>query len=99
MVSGRPLSTTVRVIFEPNQYATYSVNSYTAVKGPDGSVTVAILAAAMAKSKLPPIIKGWNYTVRLFRPRLNSRWQVEGSLWPRPKKLKLEFLRHAASAW
>jgi len=40
MVSGRPLSTTVRVILKPNQYATYSVNSYTAAKGPDGSVTV-----------------------------------------------------------
>jgi len=36
---------------EPNQYATYSVNSYTAVKGPDGSVTVQ-LAAAMARLQI-----------------------------------------------
>src|SRR5439155_7721840 len=64
---------------EPNQYATYSVNSYTAVKGPDGSVTVQFGGCDGKTPNCLPIIKGWNYTVRLFRPRLeilDGRWKV-----------------------
>jgi len=63
---------------EPNQYDTYSVNSYTAVKGPDGSVTIQF---GGCDGKIPncfPIMKQWNYTVRLFRPRpeiLDGRWK------------------------
>jgi hypothetical protein len=63
---------------EPNQYASYSVNSYTAVKGPDGSVTVQF---GGCDDKIPnclPTMKGWNYTARLFRPRpeiLDGRWK------------------------
>jgi len=64
---------------EPNQYATYSVNSYTAVKGPDGSVTVQFGGCDGKTPNCLPIIKGWDYTVRLFRPRLeilDGRWKV-----------------------
>ena len=63
---------------EPNQYATYSVNSYTAVKGPDGSVTIQF---GGCDGKIPnclSIMKRWNYTVRLFRPRpeiLDGSWK------------------------
>jgi hypothetical protein len=63
---------------EPNKYETYSVNSYTAIKGLDGSVTVQF---GGCDGKIPnclPIMKGWNYTVRLFRPRpeiLDGRWK------------------------
>jgi hypothetical protein len=63
---------------EPNEYETYSVNSYTAIKGLDGSVTVQF---GGCDGKIPnclPIMKGWNYTVRLFRPRpeiLDGRWK------------------------
>ncbi|HZE69591.1 MAG TPA: DUF1254 domain-containing protein [Pyrinomonadaceae bacterium] len=63
---------------EPNKYDAYSVNSYTAVKGPDGSVAVQF---GGCNGKIPnclPIMSGWNYTVRLFRPRpeiLDGRWK------------------------
>src|SRR5712675_1309340 len=64
---------------EPNQYATYSVNSDTAAKGPDGSVTVQFGGCDGKTPNCLPIIKGWDYTVRLFRPRLeilDGRWKV-----------------------
>jgi len=63
---------------EPNMYGAYSVNTYTAVKGPDGSVAVQF---GGCDGKIPnclPIMSGWNYTVRLFRPRpeiLDGRWK------------------------
>jgi hypothetical protein len=63
---------------EPNQYAAYSVNSYSAVKGQAGSVTVQF---GGCDGKIPnclPTMKGWNYTIRLFRPRpeiLDGRWK------------------------
>jgi hypothetical protein len=54
---------------QPNQYDAYSVNSLTAQKSPDGSVTIQF---GGCDSKIPnclPITQGWNYTVRLFLPR------------------------------
>ena len=63
---------------EPNKYEAYSVNSYTAIKGLDGSVTVQF---GGCDGKIPnclPIMNGWNSTVRLFRPRaaiLDGRWK------------------------
>ena len=64
--------------FEPNKYGAYSVNSLTAIKRPDGSVAVQF---GGCDGKIPnclPIAKGWNYTVRLFRPRtevLDGSWK------------------------
>ena len=64
--------------FEPNEYGAYSVNSNTAIKSPDGS---AVIRFGGCDGKIPnclPITKGWNYTVRLFRPRpeiLDGRWK------------------------
>lgn len=64
--------------FEPNEYGAYSVNSSTAIKNPDGSVAIRF---GGCDGKIPnclPITKGWNYTVRLFRPRpeiLDGRWK------------------------
>jgi hypothetical protein len=69
--------------FEPNKYGAYSVNSHTAVKGPDGSVAIQF---GGCDGKIPnclPIVKGWNYTVRLFRPRpevLDGRWKFPSAL-------------------
>jgi hypothetical protein len=63
---------------EPNKYEAYSFNSYTAIKGRDGSVVVQF---GGCDGKIPnclPIMKGWNYTVRLFHPRpeiLDGRWK------------------------
>jgi Protein of unknown function (DUF1214) len=83
---------------EPNKYEAYSVNNYTAVKGPDSSVTVQF---GGCDGKIPncfPIMKGWNYTVRLFRPRpeiLDGRVEIS---FGRARELKLELRRHAANA-
>ena len=63
---------------QPNPYDAYSVNSTTARKNPDGSVSVQF---GGCDGKIPnclPITKGWNYTVRLFRPRqeiLDGTWK------------------------
>jgi hypothetical protein len=64
--------------FQKNEYDAYSVNSITGKKGSDGSVAVQF---GGCDGKIPnclPITKGWNYTVRLYRPRpeiLNGKWK------------------------
>jgi len=64
--------------FQKNQYDAYSLNSITAKKNADGSVAVQL---GGCDGKIPnclPTIKGWNYMVRLYRPRdeiLNDRWK------------------------
>jgi hypothetical protein len=64
--------------FQRNQCNAYSVNNITAKKGADGSVAIQF---GGCDGKIPnclPIIKGWNYTVRLFRPRpelLDGTWK------------------------
>lgn len=64
--------------FEKNPYDAYSLNNITAKKGDDGSVAVQF---GGCDGKIPnclPIMKGWNYTVRLYRPRaeiLDGRWK------------------------
>ena len=63
---------------EPNPYDAYSVNSITAKPNPDGSVGIQF---GGCDGKIPnclPITNGWNYTVRLFRPRqqiLDGTWK------------------------
>ncbi|WP_424630271.1 DUF1254 domain-containing protein [Bradyrhizobium sp. SYSU BS000235] len=64
--------------FEPNKYNAYSLNDLTAKKNADGSVDVQF---GGCDGKIPnclPITKGWNYTVRMYRPRpdiLNGKWK------------------------
>jgi hypothetical protein len=63
---------------QPNPANTYAVNSITAKQAPDGSVTIQF---GGCDGKIPnclPISQGWNYTVRLFRPRpgiLDGTWR------------------------
>jgi hypothetical protein len=62
----------------PNPDNVYSVNSTTAKKGPDGSVTIQFGGCDGKVANCLPIIQGWNYTVRLFRPRreiLDGTWR------------------------
>jgi hypothetical protein len=64
--------------FERNDSGSYSVNSITAKKGPDGLVTIQFGGCSDNIPNCLPIIKGWNYTVRLFRPRqevLTGTWK------------------------
>jgi hypothetical protein len=64
--------------FEKNAYNAYSLNDITAKKNGDGSVDVQF---GGCDGKIPnclPIMSGWNYTVRLYRPRaeiLNGKWK------------------------
>ena len=64
--------------FQKNDLNAYSVNNITAKKSADGSVAVQF---GGCDGKIPnclPIMKGWNYTVRLYRPRpevLSGKWK------------------------
>ena len=64
--------------FEKNPQDAYSINNITAKKSPDGSVTVQFGGCDGAVPNCLPIMKGWNYTVRLYRPRaeiLSGQWK------------------------
>ena len=61
--------------FEKNPKGVYSVNSVTAVKNDDGSTTVRF-GPGDAPNTIP-IMDGWNYAVRMYRPRaeiLDGSW-------------------------
>ncbi|MBP2433236.1 hypothetical protein M2241_005614 [Bradyrhizobium elkanii] len=64
--------------FEKNPYDAYTLNNITAKKSADGSIAIQF---GGCDGKIPnclPIMKGWNYTVRLYRPRpeiLNGKWK------------------------
>ena len=63
--------------FEPNDRNAYSVNNLTAVPNDDGSVTVRF-GGLHDRPNCLPIMEGWNYTVRLYRPRpevLDGSWK------------------------
>ncbi|MES2659109.1 MAG: DUF1214 domain-containing protein [Verrucomicrobiota bacterium] len=64
--------------FEKNAENAYSVNNLTAKKAADGSVTILFGGAPDATANHIPITPGWNYTVRLYRPRaevLDGTWK------------------------
>ena len=63
--------------FEPNPLDVYTLNNLTAKMSPDGSIGIQFGGCAGATKNCLPIMKGWNYTVRLYRPRaeiLNGKW-------------------------
>jgi hypothetical protein len=64
--------------FEPNSYNAYTINNLTAKKNADGSVAVQFGGCDGKTPNCLPIMSGWNYTVRLYRPRaeiLNGKWK------------------------
>ena len=64
--------------FQKNELNAYSLNNITAKKSADGSVTIQFGGCDGKVANCLPIMKGWNYTVRLYRPRaeiLNSKWK------------------------
>jgi hypothetical protein len=69
--------------YEKNDLEAYTLNNLTAKKNPDGSIAIQF---GGCDGKIPnclPITKGWNYTVRLYRPKpniLNGKWT-----FPEPK--------------
>ena len=63
--------------FEPNDRDAYSVNNITAAHNADGSVTVRFGGDGDPERNSLPITEGWNYLVRLYRPRaeiLEGEW-------------------------
>ncbi len=71
--------------FEPNKANAYSLNNVTAKKGSDGFVTVQFGGEPNDAVNWLPITQGWNYTVRLYRPRpeiLDGTWK-----FPEPQPL------------
>jgi hypothetical protein len=64
--------------FEKNPYNIYALNNITASKETDGSIEVQF---GGCDGKIPnclPIMPGWNYMVRLYRPRpeiLSGKWK------------------------
>lgn len=63
--------------FAPNERGAFIVNSVSGVRNDDGSITVRFGGDQSAPNALP-LTAGWNYLVRLYRPRpevLDGTWQ------------------------
>jgi hypothetical protein len=54
--------------FEKNALNAYSINNLTAKKGNDGSITMQFGGCDGQVPNCLPVVAGWNYTVRLYRP-------------------------------
>jgi hypothetical protein len=64
--------------FQKNEYDAYSVNNITAKKNDNGSVIIQFGGCDSKTSNCLPTMPGWNYMVRLYRPRpeiLNASWK------------------------
>ena len=63
--------------FEPNDRNAYNINSVTGARNDDGSMTVHLGGCEDDRVNCLPIMEGWNYTVRLYRPQqeiLDGKW-------------------------
>lgn len=71
--------------FEKNAENAYSVNNITAKKDADGGVTIQFGGCDGKVPNCLPITHGWNYAVRMYRPRLeilDKKWK-----FPEPKPM------------
>jgi para-nitrobenzyl esterase len=65
--------------FEKNDLNAYSVNNLTAKSNADGSFTIQFGGCGSGVPNCLAITPGWNYTVRLYRPRkeiLDGTWRL-----------------------
>lgn len=63
--------------YEKNALGAYNVNNITAKKAQDGSVNVQFGGCDETVENCLPIMRGWNYMVRLYRPKaeiLDGSW-------------------------
>lgn len=63
--------------FQKNRFDAYSLNNLTAKAAADGSVTIQFGGCDGKVPNCLPIMPGWNYTARLYRPRkevLEGTW-------------------------
>lgn len=69
--------------FHKNDQGAYSINNVTAKMAPDGSVTVQFGGCDSTTVNCIPITAGWNYWVRLYRPRkeaLSGAYRFPGAI-------------------
>jgi hypothetical protein len=72
--------------FQKNPFDAYALNNVTAKKGADGSIAIQFGGCDGKVPNCLPITPGWNYTVRLYRPRaeiLDGSWR-----FPDPQPLR-----------
>jgi hypothetical protein len=63
--------------FRPNDLNAYSINSVTGKTGPGGAIAIQFGDCSRETPNCLPVTKGWNYMVRLYRPRqeiLSGTW-------------------------
>jgi hypothetical protein len=63
--------------FHENKENAYTLNNLTAQKGEDGSITIQFGGCDGKTPNCLPTMQGWNYIVRLYRPRaevLDDKW-------------------------
>ena len=75
--------------YRKNAFDAYTLNNITAKKKPDGSVDVQFGGCDEMIANCLPIMPGWNYMVRLYRPRaeiLNGTWKLPKALPVQPPK-------------
>jgi hypothetical protein len=64
--------------YEKNPYDAYTLNNLTAKRSDDGSIAIQFGGCDGKVPNCLPVVKGWNYTVRLYRPRaeiLSGKWK------------------------
>lgn len=64
--------------YEKNPYNAYALNNITAKRDVGGAIAIQFGGCDGKIDNCLPITKGWNYTVRLYRPRqdiLDGKWQ------------------------
>jgi hypothetical protein len=64
--------------FQKNDFNAYSLNNITSKTKADGSVAIQFGGCDGTIPNCLPTMNGWNYTVRLYRPRtemLSGRWK------------------------
>lgn len=65
--------------FQKNALGSYSLNNMTAKPDASGAFVIQFGGCERTTSNCLPIMKGWNYTVRLYRPRkeiLDGSWKL-----------------------
>jgi hypothetical protein len=68
--------------YQRNDADAYALNSITAKKSGDGTVAIRFGGCDGKRPNCLPITKGWNYMVRLYRPRpeiLDGTWTFPGA--------------------
>ncbi len=81
--------------YEKNPYNAYTLNNITAKKSADGSIGIQFGGCDGKVQNCLPIMPGWNYTVRLYRPRaeiLDGSWK-----FPEPQPVAATSVEGASS--